>query len=328
MPEPTSRRRDAATRTSRAPSLSKFGRFYLRVGNDLADPATCSLDPGVTNLPALGSEPVWAAAEYHQALRDAGLGRFDAIMQAQQGWCMRALRVRENWQLQLAVDRRPRTLFLKKHHVRSWWTRFCARFGFSVGRSAAREEAMNIRRLQSAGIPCMELAGHGERLRQDGLLESFLMTPELEGFTQLDDFLRDRFRGLNAERPERRDPGLQRLTARVAALARQLHEAGFNHRDLYCCHFFVRWRDQGDFEIRLIDLQRVQHRRRLRRRWLVKDLAQLAYSAPRDRIKCTLKMSFIRQYFGVRKLRPEHKRLIREILAKQQSMERKLGLIA
>ena len=48
-------------------------------------------------------------------------------------------------------------------------------------------------------------------------------------------------------------------------------------------------------------------------------------------LKCrsiTQKLAFIRRYFGVNKLRPEHKRLIREVPAKQQAMERKLGLIA
>ncbi len=174
----------------------------------------------------------------------------------------------------------------------------------------------------------MELAAYGMRLRHDGLLESFLLTPELEGFTQLDDFLRTRFGVLNTKRSEPRHADLLLLVDRLATIARQFHEAGFNHRDLYCCHFFVREGSPGNFEIRLIDLQRVQHRKRLRRRWLVKDLAQLAYSAPRDRIKCTHKMAFIRRYLGVSKLRPEHKRLIREILGKQQAMERKLGLIA
>jgi hypothetical protein len=100
---------------------------------------------------------------------------------------------------------------------------------------------------------------------------------------------------------------------------------GYNHRDLYCCHFFIKEGAPGEFQVNLIDLQRVQHRRRHRQRWLVKDLAQLAYSAPRDRIRCTDKIAFIKQYFGVRKLGIREKRLIRLILAKQQQMEHRLG---
>ena len=75
----------------------------------------------------------------------------------------------------------------------------------------------------------------------------------------------------------------------------------------------------------MIDLQRVQRRRRFRRRWLVKDLAQLAWSVPRDRIRCTHRMAFMRHYLGVRKLRAADKRLIRAVLMKQHLMQRRLG---
>ena len=112
----------------------------------------------------------------------------------------------------------------------------------------------------------------------------------------------------------------------MAAVARRFHAAGYNHRDFYCGHFFVREPARGKFEIRLIDLQRVQRRRRFRRRWIVKDLAQLVWSAPRDRIACTHKLAFMRYYLGVDKLRPADKRLIREVMAKQQVMERRLGV--
>jgi heptose I phosphotransferase len=322
----TTRYGNQPAQTNEAPALEGTHRFYVRVGSKLEEPPHRSIDSD-TGLRGCGEEPLWIADEYHEAVQAAGLGRFNAMMQTDQGRCMRALAVRENWKIQLAVRGRRRTLFLKKHHVRTWWSRLQARFGLSP-RSAGREEARNVRRLESAGIPCMELAAFGEKLGQDGLLESFLLTPELEGFTQMDDFLRARFQPLTTQHGRRRNVHLRQLISRVAATARQFHEAGFNHRDLYCCHFFVRETTPGDFEIRLIDLQRIQYRERLRRRWLVKDLAQLAYSAPRDRIKCTQKMAFIRQYLGVRKLRPEHKRLIREVLAKQHAMERKLGLIA
>lgn len=326
MPDLTTRHGDRRAQSNEAPALEGTHRFYVRVGSTLEEPAHRPVDSD-TGLRANDEEPFWIADDYRESIQAAGLGRFEAMMHADQGQCMRALAVRENWKIQLSVRGRLRTLFLKKHHLRTWWSRLQARFGLSP-RSAGREEARNVRELESAGIPCMELAAFGEKLSQDGLLESFFLTPELEGFTQLDDFLRARFQPLATHLGRQRDVHLQQLISRVAAIARQFHEAGFNHRDLYCCHFFVRETTPGNFEIRLIDLQRVQHRQRLRRRWLVKDLAQLAYSAPRDRIKCTQKMAFIRQYFGVRKLRPEHKRLIREVLAKQHAMERKLGLIA
>jgi hypothetical protein len=52
----------------------------------------------------------------------------------------------------------------------------------------------------------------------------------------------------------------------------------------------------------------------------------LAWSLPADRIQTTHKLAFLRHYFGVRRLRPGHKRLVRLVLLKQQVMQRRLGV--
>src|SRR5690606_27146294 len=115
------------------------------------------------------------------------------------------------------------------------------------------------------------------------LLESFILTEELQGFTQLDHFLQKRFPPLEGNRAAPRDPHLMKLIAEVASVAAKFHRLGYNHRDLYCCHFFIKETEPGEFKVNLIDLQRVEHRRHFRSRWLVKDLGQLAYSAPAER---------------------------------------------
>lgn len=217
---------------------------------------------------------------------------------------------------------------MKKHHVRTWLSRLRARLGAGPPPSPGRIEARNVHRLAADGIEVLDLIAWGEQFHPDGLLESFVLTDELAGYLPLDDFLRRRFTGLPRGRTVGRDPTLHRLIRQVASISSRFHRAGYNHRDLYCCHFFVKEISPGRFDVKLIDLQRVQHRRRFRRRWLVKDLAQLAYSAPRDQISCTQKMAFIKHYLGVRKLRPADRRLIREVLAKQLLMERRLGVVA
>ena len=95
---------------------------------------------------------------------------------------------------------------------------------------------------------------------------------------------------------------------------------------MYCCHFLIQRAGRpAQFDIRLIDLQRVQRRRWLRRRWIVKDLAQLAYSAPRDRVGCKEQVALLHHYFGVRKLRRRDKRLIGAVMRKVRVMQRRLG---
>lgn len=278
-------------------------------------------------MPSLSPDPpdIWIDDDYASSLSAVGLVDFDSFMETERGRCLRALDDRENWRLDLPHPAGPRGAYLKKHHVRSWrwWLR--ARLGRPARRSPGRVEARNIDRLARSGVAAMRLVAFGDRLHADGLLESFVLTEELAGYAQLDHFLRERFAERDGSSSAKRDEDLSRLLEAVADVAARFHGAGFNHRDLYCCHFFVQEEERGRFDIRLIDLQRVERRRWFRWRWVVKDLAQLAYSAPRERIGATARMAFIKRYLGVRKLRPSDKRLIRAVLAKQMQMEHRLG---
>ena len=176
--------------------------------------------------------------------------------------------------------------------------------------------------LKRAGIDSMRVVAYGEQV-VGGVTESFFMTEELAGYRPLDDFIRWRF--MPAAERTRFDHDLESLAFAIADVARRFHAVGFNHRDFYCCHFFVQEVDAEGFAIRLIDLQRVEKRRWLRRRWIVKDLAQLAYSAPRERVTRTMRMAFIKRYLGVKRLGPAEKKLIRRVLRRQRAMERRLG---
>lgn len=281
---------------------------------------------------------MWIDPEFRPHLEHEQRATFADMMATTDGQCLRALPDRENWRLALDDGRHPpHGAFLKKHHVRTWNTRLRAKLGLDPGDTAGRVEARNVARLARGGIAAMRLIAYGEGLHADGLLESFVLTEELVGFTQLDHFLRRRFPALNdsaalavdrvtGEMHKRRHPALGALINEVAQVARHFHAMGYNHRDFYCCHFFIRESAPGEFRVHLIDLQRVQHRTRLRGRWIVKDLAQLAYSAPRERVSRAHKMAFIKQYLGVRKLRPQDKQLIRRVLRKQRWMEWTLGL--
>lgn len=284
-------------------------------------------DPADTGLEPAGDGKMWMDRQVHSRLQQAGMSAFEDVMGTSDGCCLRALKDRENWHLQLHDDhRQPRGVYLKKHHVRTLRSVLWAKFGSGPAQSAGRIEAENVGRMSADGIAVMKLLAYGEKLHADGLLESFVLTEELQGYIELHYFLRRRFArcASNSTRKTRRELG--RLIRLVAETARRLHTAGYNHRDLYCCHFFVKEVAVGKFDVKLIDLQRVQYRRRFRRRWLVKDLAQLAWSIPRECVRCTDRIAFMRHYLGVRKLRAADKRLIREVMAKQQVLARRLGV--
>ena len=297
---------------------------------------TTGSDPAGAGLQPAGDGLMWLDGRFHAQLQAAGLCQFEAVMHLADGQCLRVLKERENWYLQLQASRTAsQGAYLKKHHIRTWLTRLRATLSIGPGLTAARVEAQNARDLSALGIDVMHVVAYGEKLHADGKLESFLLTEELTGYVDLQTFLRQRFPprtegGVGADSREAaragRDPDLQRLLEQVAEIARRFHGAGYNHRDFYCCHWLVKESPLGQFDIRLIDLQRVQRRRWRRWRWIVKDLAQMAYSAPRDRIGCREKITLLRHYLGVRKLRGRDKRLVRDVLRKVRIMERRLGV--
>ncbi len=290
-----------------------------------SEPSSPPLDPARTGLERADDGRMWLDGRYRSSLAVSGLNAFQSVMATGQGRCLRALADRENWRLELHHPHHPpRGVYLKRHHVRTWRSWLRASIGADPGNTAGRVEARNIRQLTAEGIAVMDLIAYGEHLHPDGRLESFVLTRELAGYTPMDHFLPKRFRTIS-ERAGTRSRDLHAVIRRIAEIARRFHQAGYNHRDFYCGHFFIKEDAPAVFDVKLIDLQRVQSRRWFRRRWIVKDLAQLAWSASRHHIGCTDRMAFMRHYLGVRKLQAGHKRLIRAVLAKQARMERKLG---
>jgi hypothetical protein len=310
-------------------------------------------DPAETGLEVVEEGRMWLDRRFHGPLDEAGLTAFEAVMARSPGRCLRSLPDREVWHFRVRLPEPPQEpghspqeagyscpaaatsknvrppdftgVFLKRHHVRTWWGRWRAWLGLSPPPTPGRVEAKNVGALSAVGVAVMRLIAYGEKFHPDGLQESFILTEELEGFSELPRYLRRKFPAApgSATAPQR---DLAALISELAGMVRRLHRAGYNHRDLYCCHFFVKEPAAGRREIRLIDLQRVQHRRRFRRRWIVKDLAQLAWSAPRGLIRCKQRVAFIKQYLGVKKLGPADKRLIRAVMRKKRFMEWKLGI--
>ena len=129
------------------------------------------------------------------------------------------------------------------------------------GHFGVDDELAGIRLLQQAGIPTVPLVAAG-RLN-DG--RGFLITDDLKGFADADKMVQG---GMAF------DP----LLVPTAELAAKLHVAGLHHRDLYLCHVFAAI-DDGKVALRLMDAGRVRYLPRLmRRRWLIKDVAQFIFS--------------------------------------------------
>lgn len=92
------------------------------------------------------------------------------------------------------------------------------------------------------------------------------------------------------------------LLREVAEISARMHRNGLNHRDLYLCHFHL---DQaagtpGKPGLYLIDLHRAQLRQRTPRRWIVKDVGGLFFSAFDAGLSRADLFRFMRAYSGKR----------------------------
>jgi heptose I phosphotransferase len=123
--------------------------------------------------------------------------------------------------------------------------------------------------LKVIGIKASEPVAFGVERYCGIIRRALLVTLKMEGI-RLEDMLK--------EKAELKDK--TRVVKDLAAFAGQFHASGLSHQDFYLCHFF--WSAESR-EIALIDLQRIRHYKgengQPPLRWIVKDLAQLDYSA-------------------------------------------------
>jgi len=123
--------------------------------------------------------------------------------------------------------------------------------------------------LKVLGIKASEPVAFGVERYCGVIRRALLVTLKMDG-NRLEDMLKEK-----AELKEK-----MRVVKDLAAFAGQFHALGLSHQDFYLCHFF--WSAESK-EIGLIDLQRIRYYEgqsgQPRLRWVVKDLAQLDYSA-------------------------------------------------
>lgn len=100
-----------------------------------------------------------------------------------------------------------------------------------------------------------------------------------------------------------------------------IHENGANHRDFYLCHFLLdahfgeNLQVSPESKLYLIDLHRIQMRRKTPTRWSVKDIAGLYYSSKDIGLSKRDLLRFMRLYRG---------KPLREILANDMNFWRKV----
>jgi hypothetical protein len=194
------------------------------------------------------------------------------------------------------------TAFLKREHRVPWRDRLAnawAGFGWC---SKSYREALVLRAMRDQGVSCPELLAAGE----DELGRAFLLVRELSGSMDLRSFLRGT---QNADPLVRR-----RIAGELGEALARLHDAGFNHPDLYSKHVRVSPRR---FRVSLLDCQRSHRLQQLTwaQRW--RDLAALDATLaddlvfPRERMWCL--RSYLRASLSTRPPRPFFRKALKAI---------------
>ena len=153
-----------------------------------------------------------------------------------------------------------------------------------------------INRLSELGINTMVVRAYGSSGWNPATRISFIITEALEPTAPLDEVY-------NSNTLEDLDINQRRkLVKRLAKITRIMHENGMNHRDYYLCHFLIEATEETEKNIfieqviSLIDLHRMQIRKRTPKRWRHKDLSALYYSAINSGFNQRDAFCFMREY--------------------------------
>lgn len=232
--------------------------------------------------------------------------------EALRGEVLRAVKARTT----LRVRLNGHVYFAKIHRGIGWGEilKDLAQFKRPILGAENEWEALN--RLHNIGVETMTPVAFGFKGGNPARQKSFIITEELAGTKSLEEVCAN----------WKSDPPAFRLKKalieRLAWMVGQMHRHGINHRDCYICHFHLDTAiDPGTFEpedlhVYVIDLHRAQIRDRTPRRWAVKDVGGLYFSAMDIGLTRADHLRFMRAYERQESLRgmsPKRGRFWRDV---------------
>ena len=225
------------------------------------------------------------------------LGNFQKIM-AVHGETFREAPGRKT----VRFSRQARNYFLKTHTGVGWQEIIKNLFYFRLPVLGAMNEWHGAHHLQRLGIDTLTIAGYGTASGNPARRHSFIITDEISDTQSLEEFCSAWKRHPPRQAHEIRYK--RWLIESLARIARRLHNSGANHRDFYLVHFLLQPGLKAGLlhpdasRLFVIDLHRMQLRRKTPKRWKIKDVAGLHYSSMDLGLTVRDRLRFIRLYSG------------------------------
>ncbi len=181
----------------------------------------------------------------------------------------------------LKFQRNGRDFFIKSHWGLGWKEIIRRLLSLRIPVVSARTEWRAILALEAIGLSTMKIAAYGEDGTNPATRKSFIATEALSDTRSLEKWAPS---FMQAEDTKEKITLKRALIKKMAQISRHLHTNGINHRDFYLCHFLLDISGgttplPEEIKLYLIDLHRVQVRRHVPQRWVVKDIAGLFFSS-------------------------------------------------
>lgn len=187
----------------------------------------------------------------------------------------------------------------------------------------AQNEWHGIHHLDRINIKTMTPAGYGMVNRNPARRQSFIITEALENTISLEEYC-GRWEFTPPVGPI--EIRYKRwLIDYVAEITRVMHNSGANHRDYYLIHFLLKrgYDQEGKLSIKksdlfVIDLHRMQLRKRTPYRWRVKDVAGLYFSSMDVNLSQRDLYRFMKTYTGktLRETLSEDRRFWKDVVSR------------
>ena len=257
------------------------------------------------------SDGFFVDPSYQLALAEAGIDSLDSVFAFHQGDTLGKANLaswRHRIRFQLSSGQ---TVYLKRYEhppvsvqIKGWLQhgRHCFLSDYDKG---------PLKALQDVNVAIPQTIAYGGQWAGCFEKKSFIITLEIPNADSLETQLPDCFTSSSLK--SKRD-----FIQKLADFIRRFHNTGYRHRDLYLCHIFHT--ETG--KLYLIDLHRTFKPKLTGRRYKLKDLAQLFYSSPGDKVFNTDRLRFYLGYTHKQTLSPADKAFIRRIAAKAQKIAR------
>ena len=256
-------------------------------------------------------------SDYKEAFSELGLSSIDTVFSYNAGRSLTKNNLaRYRTRLEFEIKTPAVTVFLKRYdkppvlaQFRNWLAAHCRVSCAAFSFKSANE-------LSAAGINTPKTLFYGEQWGTFFEKRSFIINEKIPNAESLERKLPDCFDGPTTVKKLK----LRRnFIAQLASFIRNFHKTDYRHRDLYLAHIF--YSDSGDFY--LIDLARAFKPIVRHRRFQIKDIAQLYYSAPARYFSKTDRLRFYFSYIGQEdKLTSKDKTFIRRVINKARRMAR------